>query len=61
MMQQRPAIQQPLSDVSAYETHLGVFMKECFWLIVVTERNEDEAEIDEFERRRRADGAGYLV
>ncbi len=36
-----------LSDVSAYGTDLGVCITEDFWLIVVTEGNEDEIEIDE--------------
>ena len=37
----------------------GVFIRECFWLIIVTEGNEDETEINEFERRRWADSSGY--
>ncbi len=32
---------------------------EDFWLIVVTEGNEDEAEIDEQERPGREGGSGY--
>ena len=40
-----------VSDVSAYGTEWGDFIREDFWFIVVTEGNEDETEIDEFERR----------
>ena len=31
---------------------LGILSMEYFWLILVTEGNEDETEINEFERRR---------
>ena len=34
-----------LSDVSAYGTNQRDYLREDFWLIVVTEGNEDETEI----------------
>ena len=36
-----------LSNVSAYGTNQRDYLREDFWLIVVTEGNEDEAEIHE--------------
>ena len=36
-----------LSDVSVFGTNWGVFIRKDFWLIVVTEGNEDETEIIE--------------
>ncbi len=46
-----------MSDVSAYGTYRGVFIREFFWLIVITEGNEDEAEI--YEQARPGDMIGY--
>ena len=34
-----------MSDVSAYGTNQRDYLREDFWLIVVTEGNEDETEI----------------
>jgi len=48
-----------VSDISAYGTDWGDCVTEDFWLIVVTEGNEDEAEIGEFEKRCRDGRAGY--
>jgi hypothetical protein len=36
-----------MSDVSAHGTCRGVSIREDFWLIIVTEGNEDETEIHE--------------
>ncbi|MGE4281435.1 MAG: hypothetical protein AB7G62_17765, partial [Magnetospirillum sp.] len=43
-----------LSDVSTRGTKPGIYVTEDFWLIVVTEGNEDETEIYCAEIRRRA-------
>ena len=37
-----PWLLSKLSDVSAFGTYWGVLIREDFWLIVVTEGNEDE-------------------
>ena len=45
-----------LSNVSAYGTGRGVFIREDFWLIAVTEGNEDETEIHARQRPCGEDG-----
>jgi hypothetical protein len=40
-----PALRNELSDVSAYGTNQRDYLREDFWLIVVTEGNADETEI----------------
>ena len=45
-----------LSNVRAYGTGRGVFTREDFWFIVVTEGNEDETEIHARQRPCREDG-----
>ncbi len=47
-----------LSAINAYGLHWGL-IREDFWLIVVTEGHEDEAEIYAFEGPVRESGAGY--
>jgi hypothetical protein len=37
-------------DINVLGTYRGVFVKEDFWFIVMTEGNEDETEIHEFKR-----------
>ena len=45
-----------VSNVRAYGTGRGVFTREDFWFIVVTEGNEDETEIHARQRPCREDG-----
>ena len=47
---------QCLSNVRAYGTVRGVFIREDFWFIAVTEGNEDETEIHACQRPCREDG-----
>jgi len=48
-----------VSDVSAPGTDWVLFVREDFWLIVVTEGNEDEAEIHDAKRACREGSAGH--
>ena len=51
--------QSQVSDVSAFGTNGGNCITEDFWLIVVTEGNEDETEINAQERPGGENGSGY--
>ena len=46
----------PVSNVRVYGTVRGVFIREDFWFIAVTEGNEDETEIHACQRPCREDG-----